>query len=166
MDVEERDCFVDDVRHALWASKVVAYAQGLDLIRAASDEYGWDVDVAEVAKIWRDGCIIRAKLLERIRFEYATGNVVSLLVAPSVRDGLADAQDSWRRVIAAAVGGGVPVPGFAAALGYYDMIRAPRVNAALTQGLRDYFGAHTYGRIDAEGMYHTLWSGDRSEVEA
>ena len=91
---------------------------------------------------------------------------MTLLEAPSVRDGLAQAQGSWRRVIAAAVTGGVPVPGFAGALGYYDLVRAPRTNAALTQGLRDFFGAHTYRRIDDEGSFHTNWSTDRTEVSA
>jgi len=166
LEVADRDAFVEDVRQALWSAKVVAYAQGLDLIRQAGKEYGWDVDIAAVARIWRAGCIIRAKLLERIRSEYAAQSLVTLLEAPSVRDGLAQAQGSWRRVIAAAVTGGVPVPGFAGALGYYDLVRAPRTNAALTQGLRDFFGAHTYRRIDDEGSFHTNWSTDRTEVSA
>ncbi len=165
LDVEDRQGFVNDIRDALWSAKVVAYAQGLDLIRQAATEYGWEIDIAEVAKIWRDGCIIRAKLLERIRSEYAENQLTSLLQAPSVAAELARNQDAWRRVVVAGVQGGTPVPGFSAALGYYDMVRAPRVNAALTQGLRDYFGAHTYRRIDAEGSFHTLWSGDGSEVE-
>ncbi len=165
LDVEDRQGFVNDIRDALWSAKVVAYAQGLDLIRQAATEYGWEIDIAEVAKIWRDGCIIRAKLLERIRSEYAENQLTSLLQAPSVAAELAKNQDAWRRVVVAGVQGGTPVPGFSAALGYYDMVRAPRVNAALTQGLRDYFGAHTYRRIDAEGSFHTLWSGDGSEVQ-
>ena len=164
MEVADRDAFVEDVRQALWSAKVVAYAQGLDLIRQAGKEYGWDVDIAAVARIWRAGCIIRAKLLERIRSEYAAQSLVTLLEAPSVRDGLAVAQDSWRRVVAAAVTAGVPVPGFAGALAYYDLVRAPRGNAALTQGLRDFFGAHTYRRVDDEGSFHTNWSTDRAEV--
>ena len=164
VDGASRQGFIDDVRDALWASKVVAYAQGLDLIRTAGVEYGWDINVAEVAKIWRAGCIIRAKLLERIRSEYAAGNLVTLLEAPSIKAELARCQDAWRRVVCSAVTAGVPVPGFASALSYYDSIRARRVNAALTQGLRDFFGAHTYRRADAEGTFHTLWSGDRSEI--
>ncbi len=156
--------YIDDIRDALWASKVVAYAQGLDEIRMAGQEYGWDIDVAEVAKIWRAGCIIRAKLLERIRSEYAARALTTLLEAPSVNAELARCQDPWRRVIGRAVAAGVPVPGFSAAIAYYDMARAPRLNAALTQGLRDFFGAHTYRRIDADGSFHTLWSGDRSEI--
>ncbi len=164
LHVEDRDTFIEQIRQALWASKVVAYAQGLDEIRMASEEYGWDIDVAEVARIWRAGCIIRAKLLERIRSEYAAGGLVSLLVAPSVAKDLADSQDGWRNVVAQSVLAGVPVPVFSAALGHYDLARAPRVNAALTQGLRDYFGAHTYLRTDVDGLWHTNWSGDGTEV--
>ncbi|MGO1975416.1 MAG: NADP-dependent phosphogluconate dehydrogenase [Propionibacteriaceae bacterium] len=160
----DRSQLVEDVRQALWASKVIAYAQGLDQIRVASQTYGWDIDVSEVARIWRAGCIIRARLLERIRAEYAAHDLPTLLAAPSVKAGLADAQDGWRRVVAAAVAGGVPVPGFAAAIGYYDTVRAERLPAALIQGLRDFFGAHTYQRIDGEGTFHTEWSADRSET--
>ncbi len=151
------DAVIEDVRAALWSAKVVAYAQGLDQIRAASATYDWNIDVSEVAKIWRGGCIIRARLLERIRQEYAAQNLVTLLAAPSVADELDRSQDSWRRVVTTAVGLGVPVPGFSAALAYYDTVRADRLPAALVQGLRDYFGAHTYRRIDAEGSFHTDW---------
>ena len=164
--VADRDVFVEQVRQALWASKVVAYAQGLDEIRMAAAEYGWSFDIAEVARIWRAGCIIRARLLERIRSEYAAGNLVTLLEAPSIVAGLTEAQEGWRTVVAEAVRAGVPVPGFSAALAHYDQARAPRLNAALTQGLRDYFGAHTYRRIDDEGAFHINWSTDGAEVAA
>ena len=164
--VADRDVFVEQVRQALWASKVVAYAQGLDEIRMAAAEYGWSIDIAEVARIWRAGCIIRARLLERIRSEYAAGNLVTLLEAPSIVAGLTEAQEGWRTVVAEAVRAGVPVPGFSAALAHYDQARAPRLNAALTQGLRDYFGAHTYRRIDDEGAFHINWSTDGAEVAA
>nr|WP_238695492.1 NADP-dependent phosphogluconate dehydrogenase [Ornithinimicrobium flavum] len=158
------DRFVEDVRQSLWSAKVVAYAQGLHLIRVASDTYGWDVDIESVARIWRAGCIIRARLLERIRSEYAAHHLVTLLEAPGIRDGLAGTQESWRRVVGVAARAGVPVPGFAASLAYYDTLRADRLPAALVQGQRDYFGAHTYGRVDEEGSFHTDWSGDRSEA--
>ena len=164
--VADRDVFVEQVRQALWASKVGAYAQGLDEIRMAAAEYGWSIDIAEVARIWRAGCIIRARLLERIRSEYAAGNLVTLLEAPSIVAGLTEAQEGWRTVVAEAVRAGVPVPGFSAALAHYDQARAPRLNAALTQGLRDYFGAHTYHRIDDEGAFHINWSTDGAEVAA
>jgi 6-phosphogluconate dehydrogenase len=164
--VEDKKAFINAVKEALWCAKVIAYAQGLDEIRVAGQEYGWDIDVAACARIWRAGCIIRAKLLDRISNEYAAGKLVTLLEAPSIKAELARCQDSWRTVVCEATKAGVPIPGFASALAYYDMVRAPRTNAALTQGLRDFFGSHTYRRIDKEGTFHTLWSGDRSEVEA
>lgn len=158
---------VDDVRRALYASKVVAYAQGFDQITAANAEYGWTVDLGTLATIWRGGCIIRARFLNRIRDAYADGaNPPSLLVDPYFTEAVAAAQDSWRRVVATATGLGIPVPGFSSALAYYDALRRDRLPAALIQGLRDLFGAHTYQRVDAEGSFHTLWSGDRSELSA
>ena len=163
--VEDVEQLVQDVRAALWASKVVAYAQGLDQLRAASEAYGWDVDVASVAKIWRAGCIIRARLLERIRQAYAGGDLPTLLAAPDVAHELGRSQDGWRRVVTLATTLGVPVPGFASALAYYDTVRRNRLPAALVQGLRDFFGAHTYQRVDREGVFHTLWSEDRTEQE-
>jgi 6-phosphogluconate dehydrogenase len=161
------ESLVDDVRRALYASKVVAYAQGFDQIVAANAEYGWQVDLATLATIWRGGCIIRARFLNRIREAYAGGkSLPSLLLDPYFTDRVADAQESWRRVVATATSLGIPVPGFSSALAYYDALRRDRLPAALIQGLRDLFGAHTYQRVDTEGTFHTLWSGDRSEVSA
>jgi 6-phosphogluconate dehydrogenase len=154
---------IEDVRASLWASKVVAYAQGLDQLRTASETYDWGTDLATVAKIWRAGCIIRARLLERIRQAYATEDLPTLLAAPDVAQELGKSQDGWRRVVGLAAQLGVPVPGFSSALAYYDTVRRDRLPAALVQGLRDFFGAHTYRRIDRDGVFHTLWSGDRSE---
>ncbi|HEY6793095.1 MAG TPA: NADP-dependent phosphogluconate dehydrogenase [Kineosporiaceae bacterium] len=159
----DRGKLVDDVRAALWSAKVVAYAQGLDQIRAGSEAYGWDVDVAGVARIWRGGCIIRARLLERIRAEYAAQNLPTLLAAPGVAAELGQTQAGWRSVVALATAAGIPVPGFSSALAYYDTVRAERLPACLVQGLRDFFGAHTYRRTDVEGTFHTDWSGDRAE---
>ncbi len=164
-DSAQRAELVENVRQALWASKVVAYAQGLDQIRTASEQFGWDIDIAGVAKIWRAGCIIRARLLERIRSEYAAHNLTTLLEAPSVASGLESSQAGWRAAVAHAVANGVPVPGFSAALAYYDTVRAERLPASLVQGLRDFFGAHTYNRVDKPGVFHTEWSGDRSESQ-
>jgi len=166
VSVADRQQLVDDVRDALWSSKVVAYAQGLEQIRKASEEYGWDVDIATVARIWRGGCIIRARLLAQISDEYAAGRLATLLVAPSIASGLADRQDAWRRVVALGTTSGVPVPGFSSALGYYDTVRAERLPAALVQGLRDNFGAHTYRRVDKDGSFHTEWAGDKLEHDA
>ena len=156
--------FVDAINQALYASKVVAYAQGFDQILAGSQEYDWDVKPGDLAKIWRGGCIIRATFLDRIREAYAADpQLPSLLLAPYFREAVENAVDAWRRVVSTATLIGIPVPAFASSLSYYDALRAERLPAALTQGLRDYFGAHTYKRVDAEGSFHTLWSGDRSE---
>ncbi len=165
--VKDPDTFVEDVRRALYASKVVAYAQGFDLIRAGSQEYDWNVDLGAMATIWRGGCIIRARFLDRIRQAYdADPDLPTLLLDGTFADSVGSAQDSWRRIVAGAAQNGLPVPGFAGALSYYDGLRAERLPAALVQGLRDFFGAHTYRRVDREGSFHTLWSQDRSEVSA
>ena len=156
--------FVDAINQALYASKVVAYAQGFDQILAGSQEYDWNVKPGDLATIWRGGCIIRATFLDRIREAYAADpQLPSLLLAPYFREAVENAVDAWRRVVSTATLMGIPVPAFASSLSYYDALRAERLPAALTQGLRDYFGAHTYKRVDAEGSFHTLWSGDRSE---
>jgi 6-phosphogluconate dehydrogenase len=157
--------FADMVEQALYASKVVSYAQGWNMIAAGSKEYGWDIDLGAMATIWRGGCIIRAKFLDRIRAAYESSPTLTTLLADSdFAKEVADAQEAWREVVATAVQFGVPVPGFSAALAYYDALRARRLPAALVQGLRDYFGAHTYHRIDRDGSFHTLWAQDGSEV--
>jgi 6-phosphogluconate dehydrogenase len=160
----DREAFIADVRHALYASKLVAYAQGFDEIRAGSEEYGWDIDLGALAAIWRAGCIIRARFLGRIAEAYdRDADLPTLLVDDYFKDALTEGQDAWRRVVAAAATVGVPAPGFSAALAYYDGLRAERLPAALIQGLRDFFGAHTYRRVDREGVFHLDWSGDRTE---
>jgi len=165
--VPDRDAFIEDVAHALYASKMVAYAQGFDMIRAGSDEYGWGVDLGAMATIWRGGCIIRARFLDRIRAAYdADPALASLLLDAGFAESVGRAQDSWRRVVAGAAVHGIPVPGFASALAYYDGLRRDRLPAALIQGLRDFFGAHTYRRVDRPGSFHTLWGEGRSEVDA
>ncbi|QLY33410.1 NADP-dependent phosphogluconate dehydrogenase [Nocardia huaxiensis] len=159
--------FTEDIRQALYASKIVAYAQGFDQIAAGSAEYDWNLHPGDLATIWRGGCIIRARFLNRIKEAYeANPELPSLILAPYFREAIETAIDSWRRVVSTATLLGIPVPAFASSLSYYDALRAERLPAALTQGQRDFFGAHTYERIDAEGKYHTLWSGDRSEVQA
>ncbi|MFI5728967.1 NADP-dependent phosphogluconate dehydrogenase [Kribbella sp. NPDC051587] len=166
LDVD-REAFIEDVRHALYSSKLVAYAQGFDAIRAASEQYDWNVDLGAMATIWRGGCIIRARFLDRIKEAYDRNPALpSLLVDDYFKDAVANGQDAWRRVVATAATAGVPAPGFSAALSYYDGLRAERLPAALIQGLRDLFGAHTYKRVDAEGTFHLEWSGDRSETKS
>nr|WP_296766313.1 NADP-dependent phosphogluconate dehydrogenase [Rhodococcus sp. (in: high G+C Gram-positive bacteria)] len=163
----DADQFTHDISRALYASKIVAYAQGFDQIAAGSAEYDWNLHPGDLATIWRGGCIIRARFLNRIKDAYDDdATLPSLILAPYFRDAIEDAIDSWRRVVITAASLGIPVPAFASSLAYYDALRAERLPAALTQGQRDFFGAHTYERTDAEGKFHTLWSGDRSEVQA
>jgi len=164
--VDDTDAFIEDVRLALYASKMVAYAQGFDEIVAGAEEYGWDIHKGDIAKIWRGGCIIRAQFLNRITEAYAENpDLVTLLVAPYFRDAITGAEPSWRRVVATAATAGIPSPAFSSSLSYYDGLRADRLPASLIQGQRDFFGAHTYKRIDKQGTFHTLWSGDRTEIE-
>jgi 6-phosphogluconate dehydrogenase len=163
---ERAASLVDDVRAALYASKMVAYAQGFEQMQAASREYGWDLKLGAIARIWRGGCIIRARFLNRITEAYAAQpDLKNLLLAPYFRDAMASAQESWRRVIGMAVDRGIPAPAFSSSLAYYDGYRRERLPANLIQGLRDYFGAHTYHRIDKKGAFHTRWAQDGQEVE-
>ncbi|MFI5669704.1 NADP-dependent phosphogluconate dehydrogenase [Streptomyces sp. NPDC051704] len=165
LSAEAADAFAAQVEQALYASKIVSYTQGFHQIQAGSEEYGWGVDLGAVSSLWRGGCIIRAAFLDRIRTAYdAQPDLPSLLADPGFAQEIGEAQEDWRAVLVAAVSHGIPVPAFAASLAYYDALRAERLPAALTQGQRDFFGAHTYRRTDREGSFHTLWSGDRSEV--
>jgi 6-phosphogluconate dehydrogenase len=159
------DGFEDDVRAALYASKVVAYAQGFDAIVAGAKEFAWDIDKGAIARIWRGGCIIRARFLNRIVEAYQKNpDLETLLEDEYFADAVAEGEDAWRRVVSTAALSGIPVPGFASALSYYDSLASERLPAALIQAQRDFFGAHTYRRVDADGVFHTLWSGDRSEI--
>jgi 6-phosphogluconate dehydrogenase len=156
-----------DLEHALYASKIVSYAQGFAQMAAAADEEGWKIDLGAMATIWRGGCIIRARFLDRIREAYdEEPGLRNLMLADFFTDALAQAQDPWRRVVARAAELGIPTPAFSSSLAYYDGYRRARGPASLIQGQRDLFGAHTYRRLDRDGAFHTLWSGDRSEVEA
>ena len=163
----DQDTFIEDVRRALYASKLVAYAQGFDEITAGSADHNWNVDPRDLATIWRGGCIIRAKFLNRIVEAYnANPELPTLLLDPYFKAELTGLIDSWRRVVTLATQIGQPIPVFASSLSYYDSLRIDRLPAALIQGQRDYFGAHTYQRVDKPGTYHTLWSGNRTEIEA
>ena len=160
--------FVIDVRQALYASKIIAYAQGFNQIQAGSQEYDWCITPGVLATIWRGGCIIRAKFLNRIKEAFdADPDLPTLIADPYFRGAVEASVDCWRRVVVTATELGIPVPGFASALSYYDALRTERLPAALIQGQRDFFGAHTYGRIDADpaARFHTQWSGDRTEVQ-
>ena len=167
LGIPDPDAFTEDVRRALYASKVVAYAQGFDQIEAGSAEYGWNIDRGMMATIWRGGCIIRARFLDRIRTAYDEDpGLPSLLVAPYFAAAVKDGVDSWRRVVAHAATAGIPSPAFSSSLAYYDGLRAARLPASLIQGLRDNFGAHTYHRVDKPGTFHTEWAGDGEEHSA
>ena len=156
-----------DLEDALYASKIVSYAQGFAQMAAASNDEGWKLELGGMATIWRGGCIIRARFLDRIREAYeAEPDLPNLMLAGFFADALERAQDPWRRVVARAAELGIPAPAFASSLAYYDGYRRARGPASLIQGLRDLFGAHTYKRIDREGTFHTLWGGDGTEIEA
>ena len=156
---------IDDVEEALYASKIVAYAQGFEHLAAGSDEYGWTLDLGALATIWRGGCIIRARFLSRIKEAYEqTPDLSNMLLAPFFKEALANAQPAWRRVVKTATEQGIPIPAFASSLAYYDGYRRGRGPANLIQGLRDYFGSHTYHRVDRDGTYHTRWAQDGEEI--
>lgn len=157
---------IEAVRQALYASKIVAYAQGFEQLAVASQQYGWALKLDELASIWRGGCIIRARFLNRIREAYGAGGGASnLILEDYFRDAVLKAEPAWRKVVVEAVEKGIAVPAFASSLAYYDGLRRARGPANLLQGLRDYFGAHTYARLDKPGKFHTRWSQDGSEVE-
>jgi len=160
----DRDAFIESVRQALYASKIVSYAQGLALLGAASKEYNWNLSVGNIAAIWRGGCIIRAKFLDRITEAYGRdSSLVNLMLDPYFTDIMAHTQDGWREVIATGARMGIAVPAFSASLGYYDSYRAQRGPQNLLQAQRDYFGAHTYERVDKPGSFHTDWFGLEEE---
>ncbi len=160
-----REALFHGVRQALYASMLCAYAQGFALMQAASREYGYALDLSDIARIWRGGCIIRARLLEDIRAAYATQpDLPNLMLADLFRMSLDERQTAWRSVIQTAVSMGIPVPAMSASLAYFDAYRTARLPANLTQAQRDYFGSHTYRRIDQDGVFHTEW--DQSTKES
>jgi 6-phosphogluconate dehydrogenase len=155
----DRARLIAAARQALYASKITSYAQGFTMMRLASSEYGYDIDPASVARIWRAGCIIRASLLSDIRDAFARDpGLVNLLLHPAFRDAIASRQAGWRDAVQIGVAMGVPLPALSASLAYYDSYRTARLPANLTQAQRDYFGAHTYRRHDREGVFHTDWT--------
>jgi len=150
--------FVKSIGQALYASKICSYAQGFQLLRAADQEYTWNLDFGSIAALWRAGCIIRAQFLGRIKEAYDRNpGLANLLLDPYFTGAIADASGAWRTVVATAVQLGVPVPAFSSALAYYDGYRSAVLPANLLQAQRDFFGAHTYRRTDKEGVFHTKW---------
>ena len=156
--LSERSEVIADLRDALYAARICAYAQGMALIRAGSNHYKWNINLAEIGRIWKGGCIIRAKLLDPVRHAFgAQPQLVNLLLDPALARGIYDAQEGWRRTVARAAEGGIPMLSHAAALGYFDSYRASRLPQSLTQAQRDAFGAHTYERTDRPGAVHSEW---------
>ena len=155
----DKEAIVEAARQALLGSVTTTYAQGLAVITAASQEYSWQVDIATVASIWRAGCIIRAELLDTITRTYRqTEQPRNLMCAPGLAETLASVQQGWRTTLTSAINSGIPVPALSSALNYYDSYRSPRLWANMIQAQRDYFGAHTYERIDREGIFHSQWT--------
>jgi len=160
----DRKAFTEQVRHALYASKICSYAQGFVQLQAAAAEHTWPLSYGDCALLWRGGCIIRAKFIDRIKEAFdADAKLENLLLAPYFSKAVQEVQDSWRNVVATAARLGIPVPAFSAALCYYDGYRRERLPANLLQSQRDYFGAHTYERLDRPGAFHTDWLRERHE---
>lgn len=163
ISVEE---FIEHVRRALYASKLVAYAQGFDLIAAGSAEYNWNINPRDLAAVWRGGCIIQAAFLDRIDNAYEKLPELPSLLLDSYFTGELDGLiDSWRTVAASAIRLGLAAPVFSSSLSYYDSLCSKRLPAALVQAQRDYFGAHTYRRVDSDGVFHLDWTGDKSQEQ-
>ena len=154
----DREEFLDSIRQALYASKICSYAQGFALMRAAAEEYHWELNLGEIAMIWRGGCIIRAKFLSKIKEAYDREPLLAnLLLDPYFKEIAMDSQPRWRQVVATSIQMGVPVPAFSSAITYFDAYRSRRLWANMIQAQRDYFGAHTYERVDRPGIFHTEW---------
>jgi 6-phosphogluconate dehydrogenase len=165
----DKKLMIDDLRLALYACKIVSYAQGYQLMRAAATEYGWNLNNGGVALMWRGGCIIRSVFLGKIKEAFDNNpDLVNLLLDPFFKEAVENAQEAWRRVVIAAVEMGIPMPAISSALAYYDGYRAERLPANLLQAQRDYFGAHTYERIDKphSEFFHTNWTGRGGETSA
>jgi 6-phosphogluconate dehydrogenase len=155
----DKKAFVGAIRDSLYASKICSYAQGFQMMQEASREYGWQLDFGAISKLWRAGCIIRARFLDPIREAYATiPELRNLMLAPYFRDAMVRCQSGWREVVSQSALLGISIPAFSSALAYYDGYRSERLPANLLQAQRDYFGAHTYERLDKPGAFHTDWS--------
>jgi 6-phosphogluconate dehydrogenase len=162
----DRDAFIESVRQALYASKICSYAQGFFQLQAASEEYAWGLKYGELAFLWRGGCIIRAAFLERIKEAFDRDpKLENLLLDPYFKDAVESSQEAWRQIVGTAVQIGIPTPAMSAALNYYDGYRSERLPQNLLQAQRDYFGAHTYERIDEGGVFHSDWLNMRREPD-
>ncbi len=165
----DQTAFLNDLREALYAAKIISYTQGYMLFRAASQEFGWHLNYGGIALMWREGCIIRAAFLDKIKAAYDHNpQLTNLLLDPYFKEQVLSAQDAWRRVVAQAAELGVPIPALASALSFFDGYRRERLPANLLQAQRDYFGAHTYERVDQPRgqFFHTNWTGEGGDVTA
>jgi 6-phosphogluconate dehydrogenase len=163
----DRAKFVEDIRRALYASKIASYTQGFMLLRAAAKERGWNLNYGGIALLWRGGCIIRSRFLGKIKEAFDRNpNLSNLMLDPFFKKAIQSGQRSWRNVVATAAKKGLPAPAFATALAFYDAYRSERLPANLLQAQRDYFGAHTYERVDQPRgqFFHTNWTGRGGET--
>jgi 6-phosphogluconate dehydrogenase len=161
----DKDQLISDLKAALYCAKITSYAQGLSEIKAASDKFEWNVDLALCAKMWRGGCIIRAALLAKIEKAFASNpGLLNLMVDQNVANDLNQRQMAWRRVITLGAATGISLPAMAASLSYYDQYRRARLPANLIQAQRDFFGGHTYNRTDREGTFHCLWDETHKDI--
>ena len=166
LQITDRDAFIEQVRQALYASKITSYAQGFVQLQEAAKEHDWPLDYGACALLWRGGCIIRAQFLDRIKEAFDdNAHLENLLLHPYFKDAVQKAQPAWREIVVTATRMGIPVPAFSTALAYYDGYRSARLPANLLQAQRDYFGAHTYQRTDREGVFHTEWLQERRQPE-
>ena len=165
--IGDKQQFIESIRRALYASKICSYAQGFVQLRAAAAEHNWPLNYGDCALLWRGGCIIRARFLDRIKEAFdENANLDNLLLHPFFKQAVEEGQDAWRHVVSTASLLGLPVPAFGTALAYYDSYRRDRLPANLLQAQRDYFGAHTYKRTDRDGVFHTDWLHERKEPKA
>lgn len=165
MPAVDKDQLISDLQAALYCAKVTSYAQGLGIIKAASDKNKWDVDLALCANMWRGGCIIRAQLLSKIKDAFTKDpDLANLMIDPTFASELNERQMAWRRVIGMGVATGIATPALSAALTYYDQYRRDRLPANLVQAQRDFFGGHTYQRTDREGTFHCLWDESHKDI--
>lgn len=156
---------IQDLEAALYCAKVCSYAQGIGIIKAASDANGWNVDLAQCAKMWKGGCIIRAKLLDKIQAAFSNDpNLANLMIDPGFADSLNKGQMAWRRIVTLCIASGIACPALSASLNYFDSYRRESLPANLTQAQRDFFGGHTYERIDAEGPHHCAWTKAHKDI--
>jgi 6-phosphogluconate dehydrogenase len=152
---------LEDLAAALFCSKICSYAQGLDIIKNASDQHGWNVNLAQCARMWRGGCIIRAKILDSIAEAFSANPALpNLMVAPNISENLNKNQLAWRRIVTLCIAAGIPCPTLSSSLSYFDSYRRASLPANLTQAQRDFFGGHTYERVDKpnEGPFHCVWT--------